>query len=254
MSLLRCIPLTVSGLELTNQEPAQAPTATSTPHKPRYPWLDNSSGDELDPESDSQSGLCGGRILKTTFDSSDDDRSLGAVQRSLHSEFGPSEEISSEMRLSVESCERGGDVSCAAENDPVGRRDIQCSGSEAVPGVCANPDEISVNSEDEICLDDEDVEEGMGGEGGRKGESEPETSAEEGGRDAKRRVLNLPQPRSLSPCATVMCEQLEKPDKSQVGGACRELGSKVTQGVRKPSVIKRRNLAMYQSNDDEVIN
>ena len=227
MSLLRCIPLTVSGLELTNQEPAQAPTATSTPHKPRYPWLDNSSGDELDPESDSQSGLCGGRILRTTFDSSGDDRSLGAVQRS---EFGPSEEISSEMRPSVESCDRGGDVSCVAENDLVGRRDIQCSGSEAVPGVRANPDEISVDSEDEICLDDEDVEEGTGGEGGREGE---ETSAEEGGRDAKRWVLNLPQPRSLSPCATVMCE-LEKPDKSQVGGACRKSGSKATQGVQRP--------------------
>ena len=170
-------------------------------------------------------------------DPEDRELSFAEVQKSLKSEFD------SETRLSFGSCDDGAG-SC---DTGVGSCDINVtgeihqSGTGTISGSGINPDEIALDEEDEEKMEGEL-------EGVREGKSKPMTThaavGEEDTQSMERRVLNLPQPKGLASSTT----QEEKP---QMGGACdeaSEMGSKV---VKKSPVIKRRNLAMYQSTDDE---
>ena len=207
------------------------PALSSTPHKRSYPWLDNLSDDEQGPVSLVQTGLSSCEKPQHSVDPEDQELSFAEVQKSLKSEFD------SEARLSFESCDDGGG-SCdtGVESCDISVTNEICqSGTGAVSG---NPDEIALDEENE-----EEMEGGL--------ESKPMTThSAVGGQDTQgveRRILNLPQPKGLALSAT----QEEKPDESQMGGVCdeaTEMGSKV---VKKSPVIKRRNLAMYQSTDDE---
>ena len=233
-----CLPSAIFVLDSITE--TSTPALTSTPHKRSYPWLNNPSDDEQDPVSPTPTGLSSREKALQKVEAEDRDLSFAEVQKSLKSEFD-----SSETRMSTESCDNGvGSCDTGVESCDISGIGEICI--ETLAGSDTNPNEILLNEEEE---EDEEGE-GGGREGVTECEGEPMTShiMAEDTRGMERRVLNLPQPKEPSLFHTT---QEEKPDKSQMGGACdeaTEVGSKVTQ---KSPVIKRRNLAMYQSSDDE---
>lgn len=98
--------------------------SSTTPHKPRYPWLDHLSGDEQESPGSGQTGL-------STTGVGDCETSFSDVQKSLQSEF------------SSESHDRSCDLGSGSHDISEG----ESAGLEVVPVPDSNPDEILLDDD-----------------------------------------------------------------------------------------------------------